>query len=116
MFKNLQRLMFVERGQPYHDEVLDVRDPSEFWLCLPDLPARGWRGGLLLLRAAGCCWAPAPSPSANGGAPLPTPPPWLPWLARLDRDQSRTSCWDTERSKQEGGVGGGLLLLMKSVI
>ena len=105
MFKNLQRLMFVERGQPYHDEVLDVRDPSEFWLCLPDLPARGWRGGLLLLRAAGCCWAPAPSPSANGGAPLPTPPPWL---ARLDRDQSRTSCWDTERSKQEGGVGGGV--------
>ena len=29
MFENLQRFMFVERGQAYPDEVLDVLGPSE---------------------------------------------------------------------------------------
>ena len=64
-------------GSSCHDEVLELREPSELWddlcpfLCGLVVAGGGWERG-------GC----------SGPAVLAV----LPWLARLDRDQSRTSC------------------------
>ena len=90
----------------YHDEVLDVRDPSEFWFFAEELPRGCFTHFSLspsspasptaLLGAALCWWAAdAGAPADGGGAPVAgaAAPLLLLWLARLLLDQSRTSCY-----------------------
>ena len=75
-------LVIRARGSTYHDDVLDVRDPSEFWLDF-------WR--ILLGEAdigAPLGWAGWGWVTVAALSPLDE----LPWLALLERDQSRTSC------------------------
>ena len=66
----------------YHDDVLDVRDPSEFWLDLCRILLGEAEGGAPL---ASCGWGWVMVPELS-------PLLELPWLALLERDQSRTSC------------------------
>ena len=77
-FQNKIQFVSCNNNNSYHDDVLDALDPSELW-CLD----RGFLGpSSLMVRETA---------AASSVTPPAGPAPLL-WLARLDRDQSRTSC------------------------
>merc|ERR1719186_1842551 len=80
--------MLETPGSSFHDDVLDVLEPSELSLVLfGSFALDGEETGRAGVATAGFSFSSLPSlPS------FPSFPPWLPALARLDLDQSRHSC------------------------